>query len=93
MTARTVTSTDFRAKAGVYLDDAARAPVIITKHNRPARVLLDVEEYERLLAFARAHDGQPEAAEARPGVSPEMERLIRERAEVHRETLMELAKR
>ena len=48
MTLKTVTSTEFRARAGQYLDEAAKAPVIITKHNRPARVLIDIEEYERL---------------------------------------------
>jgi len=88
MTAKTVTASEFRAKAGVYLDDAARAPVIITKHNRPARVLLDVEEYERLLNTSPTQ----EAATA-SGVSPDMDRMIRDRAEFHRETLMELAKR
>lgn len=91
MTAKSVTSSEFRARAGVYLDDAARAPVIITKHNRPARVLLDVEEYERLLSFAQAHDNTGSEKDA--AVSPDMERLIRERADIHRETLMELAKR
>ncbi|MEZ5837295.1 MAG: type II toxin-antitoxin system Phd/YefM family antitoxin [Geminicoccaceae bacterium] len=48
MTLKTVTSTEFRARAGQYLDEAAKAPVIITKHNRPARVLIDIEEYDRL---------------------------------------------
>ena len=91
MTAKSVTSSEFRARAGVYLDDAARAPVIITKHNRPARVLLDVEEYERLLSFAQAHDNADSEKDA--AVSPDMERLIRERADIHRETLIELAKR
>ena len=50
MERRFVTSTDFRNKAGQYLDEAAKAPVFITKHDRLSRVLLDVEEYERLTA-------------------------------------------
>ncbi|KPA99932.1 type II toxin-antitoxin system Phd/YefM family antitoxin [Ahrensia marina] len=45
---KTVTSTEFRARAGQYLDDAAKAPVVITKHNRPSRVLIDIDEYEAL---------------------------------------------
>ncbi len=48
MATTTITSTEFRARAGVYLDQAAKAPVIITKHNRPSRVLIDIDEYERL---------------------------------------------
>lgn len=48
MALKTVTATEFRARAGQYLDEAAKAPVVITKHNRPARILLDIEEYERL---------------------------------------------
>jgi len=46
-----VTSTEFRNKAGRYLDEAAKAPVFITKHDRPARVLIDIDEYERLSAL------------------------------------------
>lgn len=46
----TVASTEFQNRAGHYIERAGRAPVIITKHNRPARVLLDIEEYERLKA-------------------------------------------
>ncbi|WP_299758388.1 type II toxin-antitoxin system prevent-host-death family antitoxin, partial [uncultured Boseongicola sp.] len=30
---------------------AAKAPVIITKHNRPSRVLIDIEEYERMKRY------------------------------------------
>ena len=50
MQTKTVTSTEFRAKAGQYLDDAAKAPVIITKHSRPSRVLIDIDFFEHLLA-------------------------------------------
>ena len=46
----TVPSTEFQNRAGHYIDAAARRPVFITKHKRPARVLLDIEEYERLKA-------------------------------------------
>ena len=51
MTIRSVTSTEFRNRAGVYLDEAAKSPVLITKHNRPARVLIDFDEYERLKSY------------------------------------------
>ena len=45
---RSVTSTDFQNRAGLYLDQAGKAPVFITKHRRPARVLMDIDEYMRL---------------------------------------------
>lgn len=51
MAHKTVTSTEFRNKAGLYLDEAGKTPVFITKHGREARVLLDIEEYERLKAL------------------------------------------
>lgn len=51
MPVKSITSTEFRARAGQYLDEAAKAPVIITKHSRPARVLLDIEEYERMKRY------------------------------------------
>ena len=46
-----VTATEFRNHAGVYIDQAGKAPVIITKHSRPSRVLIDFDEYERLKAY------------------------------------------
>ncbi len=46
-----VTSTEFRSRAGLYLDAAAKGPVFITKHDRPSRVVLDIEEFERLSAL------------------------------------------
>ncbi len=51
MEAKSVTSTEFRNRAGLYLDEAAKAPVTITKHGRPARVLIDFEEYERMKRY------------------------------------------
>ena len=53
MALKTVTSREFQQKAGQYIDDAGRAPVIITRHNRPARVLIDIEFYERLAALEK----------------------------------------
>ena len=46
----TVASTEFQNRAGLYIERAAKSPVFITKHKRPVRVLLDIEEYERLKA-------------------------------------------
>lgn len=48
MTGKTVTATGFKTHTGRYLDEAAKAPVFITKYGRTARVLLDIDEYERL---------------------------------------------
>lgn len=47
-----VTSTEFQTRAGRYIESAGKQPVFITKHDRPVRVLIDVDEYERL----KAHD-------------------------------------
>jgi prevent-host-death family protein len=46
----TVASTEFQNRAGLYIDQAAKAPVFITRHRRPVRVLIDIDEYERLKA-------------------------------------------
>jgi prevent-host-death family protein len=46
----TVASTEFQNRAGLYIERAAKSPVFITKHRRPVRVLIDIEEYERLKA-------------------------------------------
>jgi len=46
----TVASTEFQTRAGLYIEQAATSPVFITKHRRPVRVLLNIEEYERLKA-------------------------------------------
>lgn len=45
-----VTATEFQTRAGLYIEQAGKAPVFITKHSRPARVLIDIDEYERLKA-------------------------------------------
>ena len=45
-----VASTEFQNRAGLYLEKAAKSPVFITRHRRPVRVLIDIEEYERLKA-------------------------------------------
>ncbi len=45
-----VTATEFQTRAGLYIEQAGKAPVFITNHRRPTRVLIDIEEYERLKA-------------------------------------------
>jgi prevent-host-death family protein len=45
-----VTATEFQTRAGLYIEQSGKAPVFITKHSRPARVLIDIDEYERLKA-------------------------------------------
>lgn len=50
MTELTVASTEFQNRLGHYIEASGRRPVFITKHKRPARVLIDIEEYERLKA-------------------------------------------
>ncbi len=50
MTDLTVASTEFQTRAGLYIERAAKTPVFITKHSRPVRVLIDIDEYERLKA-------------------------------------------
>ena len=46
-----VTSTDFQNRAGLYIEKSAKMPVFITKHSRPVRVLIDIDEYERLKEY------------------------------------------
>ena len=51
MATKQVTSTDFQNHAGEYLEESGKKPVFITRYSRPVRVLIDIEEYERLKAF------------------------------------------
>ncbi|MBV1886424.1 MAG: type II toxin-antitoxin system Phd/YefM family antitoxin [Parvibaculaceae bacterium] len=46
-----VTSTEFANAVDRYLDDAAKEPIVITQHNRPVCVLIDIDEYKRLKAY------------------------------------------
>ncbi|MGB0696155.1 MAG: type II toxin-antitoxin system Phd/YefM family antitoxin [Rhodospirillaceae bacterium] len=48
MPLKTITATEFQTRAGTYFDQAAKGPIVITKHRRPVRVLVDYDEYERL---------------------------------------------
>ena len=75
-----VSATEFKNNIGAFSDAAMSEPVIITSHQRDRLVLLSADEYRRLTGTAE-------------NVTPEMEELIRSRAEYHRDTLIELAKR
>lgn len=48
---KTISATDFKNKAGQYLDEAAKEPIYITRYDRAVRVLLDIDEYERLKRY------------------------------------------
>ena len=56
MTKQTVVaSTEFQNRPGLYIERSGKTPVFITKHRRPVRVLIDIEEYERLKARDTRH--------------------------------------
>jgi prevent-host-death family protein len=88
--AKTVSSTEFQNRAGLYLDRAGQGPVVITKYHRPSRVLIDFEEYEGLRARAKARptrralrpeDLPPEALRALEAadfshLDPELDKLM-----------------
>lgn len=78
----TVTSTEFQQNVGKYNDIAMREPVVITKQNRDALVLLSVEDYKRMKQYAPIEDD----------VTEEDLKLIRDRMELHRHTIEKLAR-
>jgi prevent-host-death family protein len=43
-----VSSTEFQNHAGQYLEQSGKQPVFITRFQREVRVLLDIDEYNRL---------------------------------------------
>ena len=51
MAEKRVTSTEFQNRAGAYLEQSAKEPIFITRHRRPVRVLIDIEEYQRLKQY------------------------------------------
>lgn len=51
MGTRNVSSTEFQTRAGQFLEESGKAPVFITRYHRPIRVLVDIDEYERLKAY------------------------------------------
>ena len=51
MDTNNISSSEFQQSAGRYLDESGKAPIFITRYNRPVRVLLDIDEYERLKSY------------------------------------------
>ena len=76
MAEQTVASTEFQTRAGKYIDESGKDPVFITRHSRPVRVLLDIEEYQRLKKLDEEMT----------------DKMMEERIAVHRDTLLKLAK-
>lgn len=50
---RKVSSGEFQRETGKWQDLALREPIAITKHQRPAYVLLSFEEYKRMTGKSR----------------------------------------
>lgn len=50
MSGITVAATDFKNRVGFYMEQSGKSPVFVTRHKRPVRVLLEIDEYERLKA-------------------------------------------
>ena len=82
----TVTSTEFQQNVGKYNDLAMREPVVITKQNREALVLLSVEDYKRL----KQPETLPENLEG-DKMTDEDKKRVREFMEAHRRTMDKLA--
>lgn len=51
MDTQQITSTEFQTRAGRYLEQSAKKPIFITRYDQPIRVLLDIDEYERLKRY------------------------------------------
>ena len=47
----TVTSSEFQTRAGRYLERGST--VVVTRYNRPAKVVMDFDEFQRLTDLAR----------------------------------------
>jgi len=75
-----VSATEFKNNIGAFSDAAMSEPVIITSHQRDRLVLISADEYRRLTDAGE----DPRAARRRE---------LREGAEYHRDTIVELAKR
>ena len=56
---RSITSADAKNNFGELIDLARAAPVAVTKYDRPVVVVMAVEEYERVMAFAKSNSSHP----------------------------------
>lgn len=83
-----VTSTEFQQNVGKYNDIAMREPVVITKQNREALVLLSIEDYKRM------KQGEPQTGDSMTGdpITDEEKKRIRGFMETHRHTIEKLAR-
>jgi len=79
---RTVTLTEFQQNVGKYNNIAMREPIVITKQNRDALVLLSVEDYKRLK--------QPEQQEEADMTDID-KKMIADIIETHSHTIKKLA--
>lgn len=52
-TERVVSASEFKNRAGLYLEKAATGAVVITRYDRPSRVLIDYAEFQHLKELAR----------------------------------------
>lgn len=50
---KSVSAAEFKKKTGTYQDMALSEPVMITKHERPALVLMSYAEYQKLSGHIR----------------------------------------
>ena len=51
MAQKEVTSTEFQIRADTYIEQAGKEPIFITQHRRRVRVLVDIDEYDRLKTY------------------------------------------
>jgi len=62
---KTMSAKDAKNQFGLLLDTARAEPVTIQKHSRSVAVIVSVEEYGRLMSYAK-RSGKPRSAHLRP---------------------------
>lgn len=60
----TISSSEFLKSPGQFFDQASKGPVVITKYNRPARVLIDIDFYERIVEIEKQSQQSIHVSEA-----------------------------
>lgn len=60
----TISSSEFLKSPGQYFDQASKSPVVITKYNRPTRVLIDIDLYKRIAEIEKQSQEVFHASEA-----------------------------
>lgn len=51
MPMRTYTANEAKTRFGEFIDDAQRAPVRVTRHDRVVGVMVNAQDYEAMCAF------------------------------------------